>query len=368
MTRFSPLVIGLLLAACTATEDEGPDGGQGGGSAGSTATGGEGGSVAPPAAFRVALGSCSYQHSAQPILYDVVAAAPDLFVYLGDNIYGDTLDMGILQAQYNALAIKREFQTLWNATEVLAVWDDHDYGQNDAGKSYPMKEESKQVFLDFWQVPADSDRRQHEGIYTAHTFGPEGYRLQLLLLDMRTFRDDLVPAGNDPQFKNDYQPNDDPSATMLGDAQWIWLEEQLQQPAQVRLIASSTQFGISYNGYEAWANVPHERQRMVDLIRDTNAHGVIFMSGDVHYGELSKLESAGVYPLYDLTSSGLTETWPWVEDNDNRIGDAEPRNNFGVIDIDWQMEDPQIDFRIHNIDGEVAIQHTISLSELTLPN
>jgi len=359
----------LLLAACSSTADDDPQPtGQGGAAAsGSSAAGGQDGS-SPPPAFRIALGSCSYQHDPQPILYDVVAQAPDLFVYLGDNIYGDTLDMGVLQSQYNALGSKLEFQTLWNATEVLAVWDDHDYGANDAGKYYLMKEESKQIFLDFWQVPAESDRRQHEGIYTAHNFGPEGYRLQLLLLDMRTFRDNLVAAGGDPQFKNDYQPNEDPNASMLGEAQWSWLEEQLLQPAEVRLIATSTQFGISYNGYEAWANFPHERQRLVDLIRDTNANGVIFMSGDVHYGELSKFESDDVYPLYDLTSSGLTETWPWVEDNINRIGEAEAKNNFGMIDIDWQQDDPRIDFRIRNIDGVVSIQHSIPLSELTLPN
>ena len=140
---------------------------------------------------RIAFGSCGHQAKPQPILDTIVAAKPDLFVYLGDNIYGDTKDMKVLQQKYDLLGAKKEFQRLRAAVPVLSVWDDHDYGWNDAGKEYEFKEESKQIFMDFWNVSQESPRRQHPGIYGSHRFESGGKTLQIILLDTRTFRDAL---------------------------------------------------------------------------------------------------------------------------------------------------------------------------------
>ncbi|MFM8324384.1 MAG: alkaline phosphatase D family protein, partial [Pirellulaceae bacterium] len=119
-------------------------------------------------------------------------AKPDLFIYLGDNIYGDTRDMKLLQAKYDLLGAKPEFQRLRASVPVVSIWDDHDYGENDAGIDYPMKEESRAIFFDFWRVPSDSPRRSHPGIYGVHFFEQDGKRLQLILLDTRTFRTPLI--------------------------------------------------------------------------------------------------------------------------------------------------------------------------------
>ena len=140
---------------------------------------------------KIAFGSCSHQNKKQPILETVVKQSPDLFIYLGDNIYGDTKDMKVLQKKYGLLAAKKEFQSLRANTCVLSVWDDHDYGWNDAGKEYPFKQESKEIFMDFWKVPTDSPRRKHKGIYGSHLFKADGKSLQIILLDTRTFRDPL---------------------------------------------------------------------------------------------------------------------------------------------------------------------------------
>lgn len=310
---------------------------------------------------RICFGSCGHQDKPQPILRTVVAARPDLFIYLGDNIYGDTLDMGVLRAKYDKLAAKAEFQALRREVPVLAVWDDHDYGANDAGQEYPRKEESRQIFLDFWQVPADSPRRAHPGIYGAHRFTDGQHTLQVILLDTRTFRDPLkrTPKLRLPgsPLKNDYQPDPDPAKTLLGERQWEWLEEQLREPADLRIVCSSIQFAHEYNGWESWTNLPAEQQRMLDLIRSTRANGVVFISGDVHWGEISRREIPGGYPLYDVTASGITETWPTVEPNrfrvpDTTAGSVVRQNHFGQIDIDWQAAAPRITLQIIDRHGK----------------
>ena len=320
---------------------------------------------------RIAFGSCGHQDKPQPILRTVCQQQPDLFIYLGDNIYGDTKDMQVLKEKYQTLAAKSEFQELRQAVPLLSVWDDHDYGWNDAGKEYEFAEQSKAIFMDFWRVPEDSPRRQHAGIYGVHRFQDQQHSLQVILLDTRTFRDPLKRnAAKDREsgsFKNDYQPDPDETKTLLGDAQWQWLQQVLQEPADLRIVCSSIQFGHEYNGWESWTNLPLEQQRMVDLIRRTQANGVIFISGDVHWGEISRRDWPDLYPLYDVTASGLTEEWYNVEPNRYRQGDAVRENHFGSIDIDWTQSDPVIRLGIIDTAGNKRVEQRVRLSELQFP-
>src|SRR5262249_27568458 len=142
--------------------------------------------------------------------------------------------------------------------------------------------------------------------------------------------------------------------TFLGAAQWKWLAEQLRVPAQVRLIGSSIQVIAEDHGYEKWMNFPHERQRLYDLIRDTEAGGVLFLSGDRHLAELSQMDGGAGYPLFDLTSSGLNQAdkrWRRVEVNRHRVATMPYGDNFGVVEIDWDREDPRISLQIRDVDG-----------------
>ena len=317
---------------------------------------------------RIAFGSCGHQDHDQPVLNTVVAKKPDLFIYLGDNIYGDTKDMEVLKAKYNKLGSKKEFQNLRANVPTLSVWDDHDYGWNDAGKEYEFKGRSKDVFMEFWNVSANSLRREHPGIYGSHYFTDKNRTVQIILLDTRTFRDLLKRnPGNLPEgstFKNAYQPDPVPEKTLLGEQQWKWLLAELKKPADLRVICSSIQFGHEYNGHESWTNLPLEQQKMVQTIRDAKANGVVFISGDVHWGEISKREFEGVYPLYDVTASGLTMDWHNTEPNKFRVGEVWRKNHFGMIEIDWSAEDPEVNMQIIDVDGEVRNSHSVPLSGL----
>ena len=320
---------------------------------------------------RIAFGSCGHQDHDQPILNTVVAKKPELFIYLGDNIYGDTKDMEVLKAKYNKLGSKKEFQNLRANIPTVSVWDDHDYGWNDAGKEYAFKGRSKDIFLEFWNVSANSLRREHPGIYGSHFFTDKKRTVQIILLDTRTFRDSLKRNGRDlpkdSKFKNDYQPDPAPEKTLLGDQQWKWLAEELKKPADLRIVCSSIQFGHQYNGWESWTNLPLQQQKMVQTIRDAKANGVVFISGDVHWGEISKREFEDTYPLYDVTASGLTMDWHNTEPNKFRVGEVWRKNHFGMIEVDWSADDPKVTMQIIDVDGAVQNTHSVSLSDLQFP-
>lgn len=328
---------------------------------------------------RIAFGSCAEQTKPQPIWEPVLAARPELFVFLGDNVYGDTRDRGELEQAYAALAAQPGFQRLRASTPVMATWDDHDYGENDAGADYPMKQASREVFFDFWREPADSPRRAREGVYTSAIFGPPGQRVQVILLDLRWNR---TPIARDIAFPDDaaykrwatrearagrvvpgpYARDPSPAATMLGEAQWAWLEAQLRQPAEVRLIGSSLQVLADFPGWEAWANYPRDQARLFDLIRATRAEGLVFLSGDTHYGELTQLDANVPYPLVDLTSSGLTEEWHVPVPNALRVGKAHHTANFGLVEIDWARRELRLGLR--DAKGSTLTRTTVALASL----
>lgn len=324
-----------------------------------------------PLPSRIAFGSCAEETKPQPVLDLVVKHRPDIFIYLGDNIYGDTKDMNVLRAKYDSLAAKPEFQRLKKNVKLFATWDDHDYGWNDSGKYYPYKKESKEIFLDFFDEPKNSSRRNHEGVYTSYLFEGNGRRIQLILLDNRTFRSDLRIYRGELSHQDkyfyplDYFPQEIEDSTLLGAEQWKWLEDELKKPADLRLIGSGSQFGITFNGYEAWANFPNEQKRFLELIKKTRASGVLFLSGDVHYAEISKLESAGLYPIYDITASGITSTWLFATPNDNRIEGPVMENHFGLLSVDWNKKDPEIKMEIWDLRDNQRIENTIKLSEIS---
>lgn len=328
---------------------------------------------------RIGFGSCAEASKPQPIWDAIHERQFDLFVFLGDNIYGDTRDMSVLQAKYAELAAQPGFARLRATTPMLAIWDDHDFGEDDAGGDYPLKEESRQIFLDFWDVPAGSPRRERDGAYGSCVFGPPGRRVQVILPDLRYNRTPLTPldlGGADYEawanqrlaagleVPGPYARNPDHRATMLGERQWQWLERQLEAPAELRLFGSSVQVLADFTGWESWAAFARDRERLIDLIRRRNASGVVFLSGDVHYAELSKQDFNVPYPLWDLTSSGLTEEWKVPTPNANRASEVVTDANFGFIEIAWQARQTRLTLGIADATGRTRMSWELPLANL----
>ena len=325
---------------------------------------------------KISFGSCSNparharsKGASHALLDTVIDQQPDIFIFLGDSIYGDTEDMTVLRKKYQKLEELESFRKLRDKSIMLATWDDHDFGVNDGGNTYPKRAESEQIFLDFFKDSLDAPRRQRPGVYGAYTFGKPGKRCQIILLDTRYFRDPLprIPRNRAPKKKGVmgwYEPTKDTGKTLLGEAQWQWLDEQLQVPADVRIIASSIQVLAVEKGMENWGNVPHEQQRLFDLLKKHDVQHTLAISGDVHYTELSKKDIGG-YPFYDLTSSGISHTNEgWAKaPNSFRVGDSSFEKNAGMIEIDWRKK--TIRLSSFNVAGTPLIQLAIPFEELT---
>ena len=302
-----------------------------------------------------------------PIFQTIVQDGPEVFLMIGDNIYADTEDMEEMRAKYAKLNADPGFSLLRATCPILATWDDHDYGRNDAGAEYGKKREAQKIFSDFWGDPLTSPRRTREGIYDAQVIGPKGKRVQILLLDTRYFRGTLKRGTR--RTGGPYYPDANPDIPMLGDAQWQWLEKQLKQPAELRIIASSIQFVAESAGQETWSNLPTERSRMIDLIAKTKAEGVVFISGDRHWADLSVQREDVPYPLYDLTSSSLNQPHGRGTPTKNQYRETDTTYhevNFGVIEINWCKENPTLELKIQDLKNETQIRKKVELSELQL--
>ena len=321
----------------------------------------------------LAFGSCAQAEKPMPVLDVAIQQNPDLFIWLGDNVYGDSQDISILKKAYQTLGENPFFQRLDSATRLLATWDDHDYGWNDAGRHYPLKEASKEVFLDFWDDPSDAPRRQREGIYTSYLFDGGKQDVIVILLDTRTFRDDLVRSqsillegSQGFTYMADYEPHRNLDSTLLGSEQWRWLTKQLEVEADYRVIASSTQFGVEWNGYESWSNFPSEQRKMLQLLQEANQKTsrqipTVFISGDVHYSEISKLpklEGGADLNLYDVTASGVTSVWDFATKNSNRVAGPIMENNVGILQL-GRPGKAQISAEIWDVSGQLRIEHSV---------
>jgi alkaline phosphatase D len=149
---------------------------------------------------------------------------------------------------------------------------------------------------------------------------------------------------------------------VLGEAQWAWLERQLNAPADVRIIGSSIQVLSGEHRFEKWNNFPRERQRLLDLIdRTTGREPVVLLSGDRHTAEISKLDRPGKLPVYDITASSLNMAGSSALDEPNayRVGERFQPANFGMIEIDWTGKSPKLSLQLRDVEGKIVRKATV---------
>nr|QGH51295.1 HS1-1 [Sophora flavescens] len=355
---------------------------------------------------RIAFGSCSNQTAPQPIWDAVVDFHPQVFIWLGDNIYGDIKrpfklfgrertigpwknaprfvpsSEQEMEAKYRKAKSNPGYAQLKQNAEVIGTWDDHDYGLNDAGKEFHGKIINQKLLLDFLDEPQDSPRRKQAGVYASYKYGPKGRDVKIILLDTRYHRD---PVGSD--------------GTILGNSQWLWLEKELKGPSTaITVIGSSIQVISNLSAtihplfsMESWAHFPKERERLFKLIADSKRGGVFFISGDVHFGEITRYDCAVDYPLYDVTSSGVTQSVEgvvppflrplvrfvaWLTPSTMRVKGPNCRYkscvygqpNFGTIEIDWDSHPVTLKLNVRDKNGVAVTGVDISLVKLQVSN
>lgn len=309
---------------------------------------GAGAAEPPMATTRIAFGSCCQERQPAPIFEAIANARPDVFVWMGDIVYADTKRPKTMERKYREQAERPGYAALKAATAVTGTWDDHDYGQNNAGKENPIKADAQRLLLDFLEVPETDERRHREGVYGLSQCGTGDQRVDIILLDTRYFRDAPGADGD-----------------ILGEPQWKWLEQTLvESTARVVLLVSSIQVLPTEHRFEKWANFPRSRERLLGLLAREGVPPVIVLSGDRHLAEISSEKLENGRTLHEITSSSLNDAFGGFPDETNtrRVGANYGSENFGLLAIDWERG-PMATAMICDVRGTPVRAITLDLSE-----
>jgi alkaline phosphatase D len=317
----------------------------------------------------IAIGSCFFLADANPIwgsqtygggfeIFDAIAGKkPDVMVWLGDNLYfqpQDELDPVSMAFRYRRQRTFAPLATLLTATSHLAIWDDHDYGPNDADMSYVMKGDALALFRRYWGNPSYG-LPETPGVFGRARWGD----VDIFLLDDRYYR-----SANKLQ--------DGPDKTMFGAQQLAWLRNALvYSSAPLKLVVNGSQLWNRVNKFEGWNHYPAEQKAFADWLAAQRVDGLVFLSGDRHYTELLKVERAGDYPLYEFTSSPLTSGAfdpPGEKSNPDLVpGTYVVKRQFGMIRVTGPGNDRTIALESYDGSGTLQWRHEIRARTLKAP-
>ncbi len=300
--------------------------------------------------YVIGFGSCITEKREQPIWSAIKEENLNEFFFMGDNVYGDNEETGLLDNMKIAYALqKTQFPKWLDDIKVNAIWDDHDYGKNDGGEEYEYKARSQELFLDFWKVPENDPRRDRKGIYFSQIRDIHNHKVNLIGLDTRYHRSALG------QEDKPYSAVDDLSKTMLGKKQWDWLASELRRNSDLNIIVSSVQVIPTNHGFEKWGNFPHERNKLLEMIENSNTPTII-ISGDRHKAGLYKKGN-----VIELTSSSmnkplpayLSKIWDLIskETDTYLIGDMFYPENYGTLSFSSKGS---LLIRLKDIDGKIV--------------
>jgi len=306
---------------------------------------------------KLVLGSCIKHAEPKPVFKAMSKETPDAVLLMGDNIYADTTNPVILRKTYDILFADEDFKGLKKTAPIYAIWDDHDYGTDDSGAKNPNKEESKNIFLDFFGEGAKDPRRYQPGIYFSKTLGEGKNKVHLIMLDTRfnlkTFSSKNTPPEN-VREKDGQQ--------ILGEEQWSWLEKELKVPSAVKIIVSSVQVFSNSHKWERWSVMPGELKRLQKNLESLkgNDRNVIFLSGDRHFGEIGRY-SVGSNFFYEMTSSNLNmkgNTGFPPEENPNvlaKLGGVQ----YGSVEFQWEDHRVGVKLNLKDVHGATKASETV---------
>ena len=282
------------------------------------------------------FGSCLHQDRSMAILKTIEKKELDLFMFIGDNVYGDQKD-GELDKLIRTY--KQQYNNLENFLKNVStefIWDDHDFGLNDGGSDYRYKDRAKELFLETWKIPSQDPRRLRDGLYFDKMIEKNGLKVHLIFLDNRTFKSEwkLTDEFN-KEGKERYVKDFDPNKTLLGKKQWQWLKEKLNEDSNIKIILSSLQILSLGHGWESWDKLPLERERFFNLIDESKVSNLFIFSGDRHRGGFYSFKTDDNNDIYEFTSSSLNLPIPFntEEKGPLRIGSTYRKANFGVVRI-----------------------------------
>jgi len=305
-----------------------------------------------PPDFTLATGSCVYVNepaydrpgnpygSGYGIFNSIAATEPDLMLWLGDNTYLREPDWGSWPGYLHRYTHTRslpEMQHLLRSTQHYAIWDDHDFGPNDCDGSFIGADMSHRAFDLFWANPTHG-LPGVGGNGTAFSYADADF----FLLDDRTFRVPPDLATMEP--------------TLLGKAQIDRLIQMLKySDAPYKIVAMGGQFLNTAAVFENYATFPEERQQIIDRIAKEGITGVVFLTGDRHFSELSRLELPDGNVIHDLTVSPLTSgAYARKETNALSVpGTYVDQHAFATLRFSGPKKERVLTMALHDTEGKL---------------
>ncbi|RJP62117.1 MAG: alkaline phosphatase family protein [Ignavibacteriales bacterium] len=318
-----------------------------------------------PPEFTFGIGSCAYINEPEydrpgtpyggdhQIFTTIYNFDPDFFIWMGDNSYLREVDWHSRTGIYKRLTHDRSsdlLQSMLGSMHHYATWDDHDYGPNNSDRSFWAKELTREAFTNWWANPSYGVPGAEEGIATYFEWADCAF----FLLDDRTYRS--------PEKRNHTKKE------MLGEAQIEWLLDAMSSSyAPFKFVViGSTVLNPDPLG-ENYSNFTEEKKYLLDMIAKEKIEGVIFLTGDIHRGELTKIERSENYPLYEITSSPLSAGVSSYDQNVARLeGTLVHERNFGLLNVSGPRKNRTLNIKMINADGEEKWNYTIKENELKI--
>ena len=326
----------------------------------------------PAPDFNFLAGSCSYFNQPEydrpgkpygndSSIFDIMAKTPANFnVWLGDNWYNrevDFLSSWGLNYRPSLDRSRKVLQPLFAAMPQYSIWDDHDFGPNDGGKSYILKKESRDIFMKYSLNPSYGE--DGKGIYSKISYSD----VDIFLTDNRYFR-------SEPDYPDSTNGLPNIEKTYFGPAQMEWLKNSLlNSKATFKIITSGSQVLNKFTTYDCMVHYVREYNELLDFLYSQKITGVIFLSGDRHHSEIIKYERKNLYPLYDITVSPLTSgvgkiKGEEINNTDRVAGTLVEDQNFGNFSVTGNKQERILKVDFINTKGKIVATWSISEKDL----
>jgi alkaline phosphatase D len=329
----------------------------------------------PPPEFSFLTGSCSFfnqpefdrpgtPYGKDSSIFETMAKEKAAFMlWLGDAWYTREVDyysewgLWYRASRDRALPVLQDF---WKSMPQYAIWDDHDYGPNDIGSSFILKDASRRVWMNYWCNPSYGENGQ--GTYTMLSWGDA----DIFLTDDRWWR-----SADRMKDSVDGKPN--PEKRMLGKQQMEWLKNSLlYSGATFKIIAMGSQvLNPPVSPFDKLSNFPAEYDELMNFLKENKINGVVFLTGDRHHSEIIKVDRPGTYSLYDITSSPLTSgthVFGGAEKNNPyRVLGIDQKQNYGRFSFSGKRGERKLTVNFIGVKGEPLGEWSITEKELKTP-
>jgi len=315
-----------------------------------------------PGKYRMMFGSCSHQdkNAKQPIWDLIAQEKPKVFLFIGDNMYLPNPPTAFPQKReavrelyrdtYDEERQKPEMQKVLRSTMSFALWDDHDFGPNNSDRAWKWPDIALESLMMYF--PNVYGSGEVSGCFHRFSWGD----IDVFMLDDRTFRDPNWDVKN--------------RKTMFGEKQMEWLRNGLSESkATYKIIANGNQMLSQGHPHEGWGvQYAAERDAFLDWMWEKKITGVIFLSGDRHFAELTRAsdpKKRGA-DVWDLTSSPLANDVyadGQKEKNPGRVEHYIGGVNVGQLDFDTTAKPAKVTMKILDRNGAPVIYQEVTVSK-----